>query len=86
MKVKEEDTGKAPFVDKKVRAGGPRVQGRIKGPGGGHSCLSMDQKTSCLLMDPENHERSIKRHEVFGSIKRREISLRETQKLVHQST
>ena len=28
MKVKEEDPGKAPFVDKKVRAG------RTRGPGG----------------------------------------------------
>ena len=31
-----------------------------------HSCLSVDPKTSCLLMDPENHQGSIKRHEVLG--------------------
>ena len=33
MKVKEEDPGKAPFVDKKVRAEGTRRQGG-KGPEG----------------------------------------------------
>ena len=35
----------------------------------GHLCLLMDPKTSCLLMDPENHEGSIKRHEVLGPSK-----------------
>ena len=34
-----------------------------------HLCLLIDPKTSCLLMDPENHEGSIKRHEVLGPSK-----------------
>ena len=34
-----------------------------------HSCLLVDPKTSCLLMDPENHQGSIKRHEVLGPSK-----------------
>ena len=34
-----------------------------------HSCLSVDPKTSCLLMEPKNHQRSIKRHEVLGPSK-----------------
>ena len=34
-----------------------------------HSCLPVDPKTSCLLMDPENHQGSIKRHEVLGPSK-----------------
>ena len=49
-----------------------------------YSCLSVDPKTSCLLMDPGKHQGSIKRHEVLegktlkiyvkiGSIKRHEI-------------
>ena len=34
-----------------------------------HSCLLVDPKTSCLLMAPENHQGSIKRHEVLGPSK-----------------
>ena len=34
-----------------------------------HSCLPVDPKTSCLLMDPENHQGSIKQHEVLGPSK-----------------
>ena len=34
-----------------------------------HSCLPVDPKTSCLLMDPENYQGSIKRHEVLGPSK-----------------
>ena len=31
-----------------------------------HSCVLVDPKTSCGLMDPENHQGSIKQHEVLG--------------------
>ena len=34
-----------------------------------YSCLSVDPKTSCLLMDPGKHQGSIKRHEVLGPSK-----------------
>ena len=34
-----------------------------------HSCLPVDPKTSCLLMDPEHHQGSIKRHEDLGPSK-----------------